>query len=193
MNAGMDPFTDEDPMIIYQNILRGKIKFPRDMNIDAKAFILKLLVADPSKRFGIIKNGVEDVKEHRWFSNSKIDMKQLLSKKINMSYKPVVKFPGDTSNFSPYPDSDHLPPALKTNEDPFVEWWFTCRIISYTTMISNILIQTFKLHIIFKYKKYIMKVLFFMVFSTLVPLFLTAITKNIPQTCLCDVSDGCDF
>lgn len=122
MNAGMDPFTDEDPMIIYQNILRGKIKFPRDMNMDAKSFILKLLVADPSKRFGIVKNGVEDVKEHRWFSNSKIDMKQLLAKKIIMPYKPVIKFPGDTSNFSPYPDSDHLPPALKANEDPFVEW-----------------------------------------------------------------------
>lgn len=30
MNAGIDPFTDEDPMVIYQNILKGKIKFPKD-------------------------------------------------------------------------------------------------------------------------------------------------------------------
>ena len=29
MNAGYDPFTDEDPMIIYQNIIRGKPKTPK--------------------------------------------------------------------------------------------------------------------------------------------------------------------
>jgi len=32
MNAGIDPFTDEDPMIIYQNILKGKIRFPKDFD-----------------------------------------------------------------------------------------------------------------------------------------------------------------
>lgn len=29
MLAGIDPFTDEDPMAIYQKILKGKVKFPR--------------------------------------------------------------------------------------------------------------------------------------------------------------------
>ena len=29
MNAGIDPFTDEDPMNIYQNILKCKLKFPK--------------------------------------------------------------------------------------------------------------------------------------------------------------------
>ena len=28
MVAGIDPFNDDDPMIIYQNILKGKLKFP---------------------------------------------------------------------------------------------------------------------------------------------------------------------
>jgi protein kinase A len=32
MNVGIDPFTDEDPMIIYQNVLRGKVKFPKDLD-----------------------------------------------------------------------------------------------------------------------------------------------------------------
>ena len=32
MNAGIDPFTDDDPMIIYQNILKGKVRFPKDMD-----------------------------------------------------------------------------------------------------------------------------------------------------------------
>ena len=29
MIAGIDPFADEDPLVIYQNILRGKIHFPK--------------------------------------------------------------------------------------------------------------------------------------------------------------------
>ena len=32
MIAGIDPFNDSDPMVIYQKILRGKIKFPRDFD-----------------------------------------------------------------------------------------------------------------------------------------------------------------
>lgn len=120
MNAGIDPFTDEDPMIIYQNILLGKVKFPKDMDRDAKTLIKSFLVADVSKRLGMLKNGVEDVKQNRWLA--KIDFKQLLAKKIPMTYKPTVKFPGDTSNFNPYPESDNMPPPLKANEDPFVDW-----------------------------------------------------------------------
>lgn len=32
MLAGIDPFNDEDPMAIYQKILKGKIKFPRNFD-----------------------------------------------------------------------------------------------------------------------------------------------------------------
>lgn len=32
MIAGIDPFTDEDPMAIYQKILKGKVKFPKGFN-----------------------------------------------------------------------------------------------------------------------------------------------------------------
>lgn len=120
MNAGIDPFTDDDPMNIYQNILKGKIKFPREFDKDAKSLVKHLLVADLSKRFGNLKGGVEDIKTHRWFG--KIDWKNLLSKKLSVFYKPNVKNAGDTSNFNNYPDSDTLPPALKANEDPFVDW-----------------------------------------------------------------------
>jgi hypothetical protein len=32
MNAGIDPFSDEDPMRIYQNILKGRLTFPKDFD-----------------------------------------------------------------------------------------------------------------------------------------------------------------
>ena len=80
------------------------------------------MVADVSKRLGMLKNGAEDVKQHRWLA--KLDWKGLLSKKITMAFKPNVKGPGDTSNFSSYPDSDNANPSapLKPNEDPFLDW-----------------------------------------------------------------------
>lgn len=69
MNAGIDPFTDEDPMAIYQKILKGKIKFPRNFDKNAKSLVKHLLVADLSKRYGNLKNGANDIKNHRWFSS----------------------------------------------------------------------------------------------------------------------------
>lgn len=67
MIAGIDPFNDEDPMTIYQKILKGKVKFPRDFEKSAKSLVKHLLVADVTKRYGCLKGGVADIKTHRWF------------------------------------------------------------------------------------------------------------------------------
>jgi protein kinase X len=32
MLVGMDPFNDEDPMMVYQKIIKGKIKFPKTID-----------------------------------------------------------------------------------------------------------------------------------------------------------------
>ncbi len=77
-------------------------------------------MADVSKRMGMLKNGVDDVKSHKWFQN--IEWKQLLSKKISMPFKPLVKYDGDASNFSDYPESDKIADAVKATEDPFQDW-----------------------------------------------------------------------
>lgn len=69
MLAGIDPFNDDDPMAIYQKILKGKIKFPRDFHKDAKSLVKHLLVADVTKRYGCLRNGANDIKNHRWFKN----------------------------------------------------------------------------------------------------------------------------
>lgn len=103
MIAGIDPFADDDPMVIYKNILQGKIHFPKGFDNDAKSLIRHLLVADLSKRYGNLKNGVNDIKQHRYMSV--INFNNLISKKISPPYRPKVKSPGDTSNFSNYKDT----------------------------------------------------------------------------------------
>lgn len=32
MLVGIDPFNDEDPMMVYQKIIKGKVKFPKDID-----------------------------------------------------------------------------------------------------------------------------------------------------------------
>lgn len=120
MLVGIDPFSDEEPMTVYQNILKGKIKFPSNFNSDAKSLVKHLLVADLGKRYGNLKGGVNDIKEHRWFNNC--DWVKLVGKELKAPFLPRIKGDGDTSNFSQYPDSPDLPRALKANEDPFLNW-----------------------------------------------------------------------
>ena len=120
MLAGIDPFNDEDPMLIYQKILKGKLKFPSSFNSNAKSLVKHLLEHDLSKRYGNLKGGVNDIKNHRFFKN--VDWNGLLTYKIQPAYVPKVSGGGDVGNFSSYDDSDMSTPAIKPTEDPFAEW-----------------------------------------------------------------------
>ena len=57
MLVGEDPFTDKDPMTVYHNILKGRVRFPKDLDADGKSLIKHLLVSDLSRRYGNLKNG----------------------------------------------------------------------------------------------------------------------------------------
>jgi len=120
MIVGYPPFVDEDPMGIYQKILSGKIVFPKLFDKNAKGLVKKLLTADLGKRYGNLKNGVDDIKQHKWFKD--INWADLLDKKVAAPFKPTVKSQSDTSNFDDYPDSDELPPVVNPAQDPFNNW-----------------------------------------------------------------------
>ena len=121
MIAGIDPFSDDDPMMVYQKILKGKIKFPTGFDSNAKSIIKHLLEQDLTKRYGNLRGGIKDITGHRFFKN--INWDDLLAKKIPPPYIPKVKSDDDISNFSSYPDSDTKGVSLKKNEDPFLDWF----------------------------------------------------------------------
>ncbi len=79
-----------------------------------------LLVADVTKRYGCLKNGANDIKNHRWFKT--LDWYKLSQKKTPAPYIPDIDNAGDTKNFSDYPDSDNASPEVKPKDDPFLEW-----------------------------------------------------------------------
>jgi protein kinase A len=67
-----------------------------------------LLQVDLTKRFGNLRNGVEDIKRHKWFSPSGFDWISIYEKKVEPPFLPKCK-DGDASNFDEYDEE-----ALKT-------------------------------------------------------------------------------
>eukprot|EP00922_Rhytidocystis_sp_ex-Travisia-forbesii_P059854 GHVS01088754.1.p1 GENE.GHVS01088754.1~~GHVS01088754.1.p1 ORF type:complete len:286 (-),score=17.74 GHVS01088754.1:260-997(-) len=120
MIVGYPPFYDDDPMGIYQKILAGKIVFPRFFDRNAKSLVKNLLTPDLSRRFGNLRNGPGDVKQHRWFTG--FDWSRLLNRSLPVPFKPSVKGADDTSNFDSYPESTETPPAITGKDDPFRDW-----------------------------------------------------------------------
>jgi len=104
MLVGFPPFCADDPMEIYQKILRGKITFPVASGKSAKDLVTKLLAANPTARLGCLKRGGRDVREHAFFKP--VDFGELEAKKIKAPFIPTIKSPLDTSNFEHYDDDD---------------------------------------------------------------------------------------
>ena len=129
MLAGQPPFVDDDPMGIYQMILGGKLAFPRYFDRHAKSLIKKLLTADLTKRYGCLKKGAQDVKDHKWFQKFQWD--NLYNMTLDPPIKPAVSTASDTSNFDPYPDSPEQPKVFtfEGQTDPFGT--FSADVVSY--------------------------------------------------------------
>eukprot|EP00943_MAST-04B_sp_MAST-4B-sp1_P004434 g4434.t1 len=121
MLAGQPPFVDDDPMGIYQQILAGKVSFPRFFDRQAKSLIKKLLATDLTKRYGCLKKGALDVKGHKWYNG--FDFKELMKCSLTAPIIPNISGQADTSNFDPYPDSLEEPDEpTYDGQDPFINF-----------------------------------------------------------------------
>ncbi|TFY59649.1 hypothetical protein EVJ58_g5653 [Rhodofomes roseus] len=107
MLSGLPPFHEPDisPVKLYEKITVGPtcIKWP-DFHPNAKDIILKLMAADPSKRYGNLRHGAGDVFAHRWFSE--VDWDKLRNREIQAPYLPRINGDGDASAFERYPEID---------------------------------------------------------------------------------------
>jgi len=68
-------------------------------------------------RYGLLKNGIKDIKGHEWFRN--VDFDQILSKKIIPSYIPRIDNEMDTRYFD---SSGNKPLTIKkASRDEFAK------------------------------------------------------------------------
>merc|ERR1711916_102455 len=100
MLAGYPPFYADQPFEIYEKIVAGRVSFPPHFSPEAKDLIRSLLQVDITKRFGNLKDGANDIKNHPWFASVKWD--EVYLSKIPAPFVPVTKGAGDTSNFDEY-------------------------------------------------------------------------------------------
>ncbi|ETW49329.1 hypothetical protein PFMALIP_02648 [Plasmodium falciparum MaliPS096_E11] len=80
----------------------------------------KLLSHDLTKRYGNLKKGAQNVKEHPWFSN--IDWVNLLNKNVEVPYKPKYKNIFDSSNFERVQEDLTIADKITNENDPFYDW-----------------------------------------------------------------------
>ncbi|VDQ07689.1 unnamed protein product [Trichobilharzia regenti] len=59
-----------------------------------------LLQVDLTKRFGNLKNGVNDIKTHKWFATT--DWFSIYKRDIEAPFTPKCSGAGDASNFDDY-------------------------------------------------------------------------------------------
>lgn len=104
MLAGFTPFWDSgSPLKIYENILKGRVKYPPYIHPDAQDLLSKLITADLTKRLGNLHGGSRDVMQHSWFAEVTWD--RLSKKDIDAPYVPPVRGGvGDASLFDKYPE-----------------------------------------------------------------------------------------
>lgn len=118
MLAGYPPFQDDDPMNIYRKIINTKPKYPEGFDSKLKSLIKHLLRRDLSKRFGNLKDGAKDIKEHRFFEEINFD--DLLMSKLKTPYLPDTK----DMKFAEcdWEKEKKSAKAVDTKEDPFLDW-----------------------------------------------------------------------
>uniref|UniRef100_A0A8C4Y3P8 cAMP-dependent protein kinase n=1 Tax=Gopherus evgoodei TaxID=1825980 RepID=A0A8C4Y3P8_9SAUR len=104
MAAGYPPFLVDQPIQIYKKIVSGKVRFPSHFNSDLKDLLRNLLQVDLTKRFGNLKNGVNDIKNHKWFATT--DWIAIYQRKVEASFVPKCKGPSNTSNFDDYEEEE---------------------------------------------------------------------------------------
>lgn len=89
-------------MKIYENILKGKVKYPQYFHPDATDLLQRLITADLTRRLGNLHGGAADVKNAKWFQE--VTWERLAKKDIDAPYVPPVKAGvGDVSTCLKHP------------------------------------------------------------------------------------------
>ncbi|NXW06442.1 KGP2 kinase, partial [Fregetta grallaria] len=107
---GSPPFSGADQMMTYNLILKGieKLDFPKVITRRPEDLIRRLCRQNPTERLGNLRNGINDIKKHRWLSGFNWD--GLKVRKLTSPLKRELSGPTDYSYFDSYPPEEGTPP-----------------------------------------------------------------------------------
>ncbi|TNN71724.1 cGMP-dependent protein kinase 2 [Liparis tanakae] len=115
--TGSPPFSGSDQMMTYTFILKGieKMDFPKKVTKRPEDLIRKLCRRNPSERLGNLKNGIADIKKHRWFNG--FNWEGLKDMTLQSPLKRELTGPTDHSYFDSYPPDEESPPDEQSGWD----------------------------------------------------------------------------
>ncbi|NXL66827.1 KGP2 kinase, partial [Chordeiles acutipennis] len=108
--TGSPPFSGADQMMTYNSILKGieKLDFPKIITRRPEDLIRRLCRQNPTERLGNLRNGINDIKKHRWLNGFNWD--GLKVRKLTSPLKRELSGPTDYSYFDSYPPEEGTPP-----------------------------------------------------------------------------------
>ncbi|XP_041324257.1 cGMP-dependent protein kinase 2 isoform X3 [Pyrgilauda ruficollis] len=108
--TGSPPFSGADQMMTYNLILKGieKLDFPKVITRRPEDLIRRLCRQNPTERLGNLRNGINDIKKHRWLCGFNWD--SLKVRKLTSPLKRELSGPTDYSYFDSYPPEVGSPP-----------------------------------------------------------------------------------
>eukprot|EP01029_Cantina_marsupialis_P015032 TRINITY_DN3291_c0_g1_i1.p1 TRINITY_DN3291_c0_g1~~TRINITY_DN3291_c0_g1_i1.p1 ORF type:complete len:768 (+),score=256.59 TRINITY_DN3291_c0_g1_i1:163-2466(+) len=113
MLCSYSPFADHktggDQMVICKNILRQRLRFPRDLtDAGAKDIVTRLLTREQTQRLGCGQTGADAIRKHPFFKD--IDFAALRARNVKAPWTPSIKNEADSSNFEKYDEDDNITP-----------------------------------------------------------------------------------
>ncbi|KAK2156578.1 hypothetical protein LSH36_209g01022 [Paralvinella palmiformis] len=120
MTAGYPPFFADQPIEIYEKVVSGKVEYPSHFSFDLRDLLSNLIQIETTKRFGNLKNGVNDIKGHKWFATT--DWSDIYQKKVEAPFIPKCRGPGDPSNFEEWEEEPLRISSKETFAAEFVDF-----------------------------------------------------------------------
>jgi len=95
-----------DQMALFKSVCRGRVSYPPDCNasVNALDLVQKILVVDPTDRFGCTARADLDIRDHPWFEG--FDWGALYRKELTVPWKPKIKSPFDGANYGTWSDPE---------------------------------------------------------------------------------------
>lgn len=120
MCAGSSPFQAPEAMKTYEKIVAGNYSCPKMFTPDLKDLIKNLLQVDLTRRYGNLRNGLNDIKMHMWFEG--INWMDVFNMKITPPFLPDVKGPGDASNFEKFQEIELTNRSINLFSNTFADF-----------------------------------------------------------------------
>ena len=106
--VGHTPFESSNQQRTFEKIVHSQkhLQFPSSsFDSHARSLIRKLLTPNPSLRLGALQNGINEIKNHAFFTMYNINYEDILERKIKMPYIPptfnISQMGGISSSSSP--------------------------------------------------------------------------------------------